>query len=168
MKMNSKGFTLIETVMATSLTTMVTLGLMTLLISSLQGWSRGVSRNTSTESASVAVQRFCNDVRDGKSASVSGGVLTVVFPGKIVDLTTGETMYDLSSATSTSRSYLLSSAKLVRRTNELYVTIAKNIDSVTFSVQGGTISVALRSLGRAGNYSSTDEVSGRVLLRNYR
>ena len=168
MKMNSKGFTLIETVITTSLSTMILICMMSILMASITGWSRGITQNTSTETATSAAQRFCNDIRDGKSASVSGGTLTVLFPTKITDSTTGESMYDLSSTYTMPRSYLVVNTNLVRRVGQTDTILARHIDSVTFSVQGPSVNTTLRSTDQSGRYASTGVVNSRVLLRNYR
>jgi type II secretory pathway pseudopilin PulG len=168
MKMNSKGFTLIETVITTSLSTMILICMMSILMASIYGWSKGIARNTSTETATVAAQRLCNDIRDGKSASVSGGTLTVLFPTMITDSTTGESMYNLSSTYMVPRSYLLINTNLIRRVGETDTVIARNINRITFSVQGPSVSAVLRSADQSGRYTSTEEVSSKVLLRNYR
>ncbi len=168
MKMNSKGFTMIETVTATGLSTMILICLMTLLISSIYAWSKGVGRNTAIETATMASQRLGNDMRDGMSASVYNGMLTVVFPGKVTDSSNGETMYDLTSSATTYRYYLVTNKTLVRRENGTDTVIARNIISASFSIQGESVVTSLRSLDSSGSYSSSALVDSKVLLRNYR
>jgi len=168
MNMNSKGFTLVETVTATGLSTMILICLMTLLISSIYGWSKGVSRNTAMETATMASQRLSNDMRDGMSASVYSGVLTVLFPGTVTDSSNGETVYDLASSATTSRSYLVTNKVLVRRENGSDTVIARNITSASFSIQGQSVVTSIQSLDNSGSYSSSALVNGKVLLRNYR
>lgn len=166
--MNSKGYTLIETVTATGLVTMITLCLLSILIYSMNGWSHGVTTNTSSETVSMAMQRLSNEVRDGKSASVSGSILTVTYPAKVTDQTTGDTIYDLSSTANTTKSFLLSSSKLIERVGTTDRVIARNIDQASFSVAGGSVAATLRGFDTAGRKTATQQINTRITLRNYR
>ena len=165
---NRNGYTLVEVVTAAALTSMILVGFMSILIHSMWGWSRGISTDTASESITAAMQRLSSDTRAGKSASVANNVLTVTFPNKVTDSTTGESMYNLSSSSYTTRQYFVSNSKLMRRVDGSDSVLARGITSATFQIQGGSINVTMTGYDKSGRFSATEETNGRIFLRNYR
>lgn len=165
---NKKGYTLIEVIIATGLSTMILAVMVSILIYSMWGWSRGVSQNTATDVVNMAMQKLANDARDGRDASVSSNILTITFPNKVTDSVTQETIYDLSTTSSVTRQYLVSNSNLIRRVNGTDTVIARGITNATFQVHYGSVNVALTGYDRSGKYSATEQANGRIFLRNYR
>jgi hypothetical protein len=159
--------TAVEVMISISILSMAGICLVAILIQSLAGWSSGTSRDTSTGQATIALQRLSNDIRDGKSASVSNGVLTVVFPLALQDATTGERIYDLSSDDPTPRHYYTTGSDLVRSVGGTTSIIGRGVSAATFAAGGGAVTVSLTSSEQVGKCVSTQQVTGRVALRNY-
>jgi len=165
---NSRGMTAIEALISIGLLSMIGATLLAVLNQSLVGWSSGTSRDTSVSQATIAIQKLSNDIRDGKSASVSNGVLTVVFPSVVQDAHTGERVYDLSSDDPTPRLYYVSGGNLVRNVGGTISVIGRGVSTAVFAASGGTVSVSLTCTQQVGKSTTSQQVVGRIALRNFR
>lgn len=162
------GFTLLEVLISIGVLTLVGVTMVSVVAQCLNVFSQSESNAAAVNSATIAIQRLSNDIRDGRSAIVSGGTLTVYYPKKITDTTTKESMYDLSAQDPVSRSYYLSQGKLLRNINGQISTVAKDISSITFGASGGTVSITINTTSQIGRETSSQQVVGRITLRNYR
>ena len=161
--------TMVEIMVVTGLLTMVTVSFVAMLIHSLRGWSSGTSSETSTSKATIAIQRLANDIRDARSAVVSSGVLTVTFPNSVVDPGTGERIYDLSSDDPVTRSYYVSGGNLVRTVGGVTTILCRGVTTTTFHAWGGTVTITtLTSTDQEGTYTSTQQITGNIALRNFK
>jgi hypothetical protein len=160
--------TLLEIMVTTALLSMVGIALTTTLLGSIRGWSSGTNKEYTTNSVTLAMQKLSADIRDGRSASVSGGTLTVTFPRTLTDGTTGEDVYDLSTASSVTRSYYIYNGNLVRNVGGIVSIFGRGVTSATFGSTGGMVSVTLTSTEQVGTCTSTREITGRIGLRNHR
>ncbi len=165
---SSQGMTMVELLIASAILSMVGVVLVSMLAQSLTGWSSGTSRDTSVSQATIAIQKLSNDIRDGKSALVSNGALVVVFPVLIQDGTTGERIYDISGDNPTPRRYYVTGGNLVRDVGGAISVIGRGVSAATFAAGGRTVTASLTSSEQVGKSISTQEVTGRIALRNYR
>ena len=159
--------TLIEILISSAILAMAGIALAAILVQSLTGWSSVASRDTATSQATIALQKLSNDIRDGKSASVSNDVLTVVFPLALQDPATGEQIYDLSTDDPVPRRYYISQGDLIRSVGSNATVLGRGVGTATFAAGGGTVTVTLASSEQVGKCMSTQEVTGRIALRNY-
>jgi len=164
---NARGITLVEVLVSAAILSMAGIALAAILVQSIAGWSSVASRDTATSQATIALQKLSNDIRDGKSASVSSGVLTVVFPVIVQDPTTGEEIYDLSTDDPTPRHYYVSADNLIRSAGTSTTVFGRGVGGATFTASGGAVTVTLTSSERVGKCTSTQQVTGRICLRNY-
>ncbi|MHB9035191.1 MAG: prepilin-type N-terminal cleavage/methylation domain-containing protein [Armatimonadota bacterium] len=165
---NRRGMTLLEIVMSTALLSIVGMAITATLVGSIRGWSSGTSKEFTTSSATVAMQKLSMDIRDGRSATVSNGTLTVTFPRVLTDGVTGEDVYDLSTSSAITRSYYISGGNLVRNIGGVVNVLGRGVTSATFGSTGGTVSVTLVSEEQVGTSTATQQVVGRIGLRNFR
>lgn len=163
-----RGMTLIEVLVTGAVLSMVAVTLLSLLIYTLRGWSSGTSKEGATSSATIALQKLCNDVRDGKEASISSGSLVVTFPSKLTDGGTQQTIYDLSGSDPATRTYRIREGNLERVVSGTASVLGKGVSSATFGVSGGTVTITLTSTEQVGSCTNTRELTSRVVLRNYR
>lgn len=160
--------TLVELMVSMSIISMAGVALVALLSHSLSAWSAGSSNEAATSSATIALQKLSNEIRDGKAAVGSSGTLTVTFPRLITDPLTNESVYDSSASDPVTRSYYISNGNLVRKMGTNVVILARGISSATFGADGGIVSVTLIGDQHIGSSASTYQVTGRISLRNYR
>lgn len=166
LKRNNRGMTAVEALISLSVASAVGVALAAILSLSMSGFGSGTSKEASVNSATIALQKLANEIRDAKSATVSGGVLTVTFPLKVQDPTTGEYVYDLSANDPVARSYYVNNGNLVRNVAGRISIVARGIVSVTFATSGRDVQITLRSEEQVGRQSASEEVAGRVALRN--
>lgn len=157
-----------ETVITISVLCLTGVTMVSVLSGSLNVYSRGESGTNAVNSATIALQRLSNDIRDGRSATVNSGVLTVRYPATVTDPSTGEKMYDLSAQDPVAHLYYLSNGNLVRSVNSSVTTIARGISSVTWGASGGSINVTITGTAQTGSKVSNQQVVGRITMRNYR
>lgn len=168
---NSKGMTLIELVVVVAIIAIASTALIALIINSLDGWSKGTSYNSAAGSATIAMQKLCNEIRDGRSAVATSNYLTVTYPLKITDAHTHEQVYDPSAnSTVVVAYYLTSTGNLVKNSNGSITVIAKKISTAAFGANGGLVTITLKSTDQMGakKNESTQQVNGNVTLRNYK
>jgi len=169
-KHRRKGMTLIEMVVTVLILTMAAAAFLAMSISSLRGWSSGTSKETSNSQVTIATQKLANEIRDARTATVSTDkkTLTVTFPRLLTDPTTHEQIYDLSANDPTPRSYYISNGNLVRNAGGQITILARGVTAAEFGASGGTVSITLTSSEQVGTYQSSDQVTSRITLRNYR
>lgn len=160
--------TLVELMVSISIVSIAGIALVALLIHSLRAWSAGSSNEAATSSATIALQKLSNDIRNGKAAVGSSGTLTVTFPRLMTDPLTNESVYDPSVSDPVTRSYFISNGNLVKQTGASVVIVTRDISSATFGATGGVVTVTLTSNQHIGSSTSTHQVKGRISLRNYR
>ncbi|MDH7602157.1 MAG: hypothetical protein QHI38_08415 [Armatimonadota bacterium] len=163
---NNKGITAVEALISVFVTSLVGAALAALLVHSLSGFGSGSSHEASTSQATIALQKLAAEVREAKSATVSGGVLTVTFPLKVQNPATGEYIYDLTGDSPTPRSYYVSNGNLVKNVGGTVSVLARGIKSATFAVSARVIYVTLTSEDQVGRSKASEVVTGRIALRN--
>lgn len=167
--LDRRGVTLIEVMVTVGILSLVTAGLVSMLMQSLRGWSSGTSGGTSTAKGTFAIQRLASDIRDAKSAVVSSGRLVVTFPSLVEDPSTGEQIYDLSSDDPVTRSYYVSDGNLVRTAGGTTVILCRGVTSASFHAWGGTVTVTtLTGSDCDGTHTATQEMTGSIALRNFK
>ncbi|MEN6357990.1 MAG: prepilin-type N-terminal cleavage/methylation domain-containing protein [Armatimonadota bacterium] len=169
---SNRGMTLIEVMITVALLSMVGTALTTMLIGSIRGWRSGVSRDDAVSEVTIAMQKLSMEIRDGRSASTneSNDVLTVTFPGTLTDGTTHESVYDLSIASSITRSYYISDGNLVRNVGGTVSILGRGVTDATFGTTGGAVSAKLERRDKECQDSTGEYpyVRGKINLRNYR
>lgn len=173
-----RGMTVVETVIAMTIVSMAGITLLAVLSQTLSGWSTGTSQDAATSAATLAVQKLSRDIRDGRKATESGGVLTVTFPRLLTNPLTNEQSYDLSADDPVTRSYYIdyTNGNLMRKLGSASATIlCRGITGPTaagnpppFGANGGTVTINLDSTGKIGGAEKTCRVTARVALRNFR
>ncbi len=167
---NRAGFTVLELVVSTAIITMAGAALLGILLGSLNGWSSGTSKESANSHATVALQKLSNDIRGARSAQISadGSRLTVTFPALIEDAGTQQKIYDLSANDPTPRYYYVSNSNLLKSEGGQVVIFGRGISSAQFGAAGGAVTINLQSTEQVGTVTSSQSVTGRVYLRNYR
>jgi len=164
----SKGSTLIEVLIAVAVLSAAVASMGAIVIQSMRGWSSGASGDGATSHSTLAVQKLCNEIRDGRSASVSNGVLSVTFPMRVVDGSSGQVTYDMSANDPYVRSYYVSGGELKRSYRGVVTTIMKGISAASFGANGGNVTITLTGSEHIGTAAKTHPVTTRVSLRNFR
>lgn len=170
-KTNSKGMTLVEVLVAVSILAVVSTSLVALIIHSIDGWSMGASYNNAVNTPTIAMQKLCNDIRDGRTATATSNYLTVTFPLKVTDPDTQEQVYDPSADSVITVSYYVdNTGNLIKSMNGTTTIIARGMSSAVFGANGGVVTITLTAKDRMGSQKneSTQQIDGRVSLRNYK
>ncbi|MCE5323608.1 prepilin-type N-terminal cleavage/methylation domain-containing protein [bacterium] len=162
---NNKGMTLLEVMITIGLLSMVGAGLTATLIGSVRGWRSGVSKDNAVSDVTIAMQKLSMEIRDGRSAGVSNNVLTVTFPNTITE--GSESIYDLSTAGSVTRSYYMSDGNLVRNVGGSVSILGRGVVADFGTTTGGAVSVTLSSQN-SDETGTPLSVRGKISLRNYR
>jgi len=165
---NNKGSTLIEVMMSAAMIATISVVLVALLIHALSGWSSGASHDFANSQATIAMQKLCNEIRDARTATVSSGVLTVVFPKRNTDPDTGEVVYDLSANDPVTRSYYVSDNKLYRSVSGDNSVVTSDVSSVVFGSSGPRVTITLTAQQHIGKSTSEQQIISTVALRNFR
>lgn len=170
-KSRNRGFTLIEMSITTMILCVATLALAGLLIAGVRCWRSGFIQDSVNSDMTIAMQKISADMRDGVTATVGtlNGVpaLTVTFPATMTDQTTGETIYDLSGAGTTTRSYYIRNGDLVRSVDGVVSVIGKGVTYASFGASGGSVTVTLGTSRQAGASSRSLQITSQVRLRNF-
>ncbi|OFX14577.1 MAG: hypothetical protein A2Z18_11305 [Armatimonadetes bacterium RBG_16_58_9] len=167
---NRSGITLVEVMVSSLVLSLAGTALVAMLIGSLRGWSFGTSKDGATSYATVALQKLNNDIRDGRSAQISyeGLTLTVTFPALVEDPVTHESMYDLSANDPVPRLYYVQNDNLLRSIGGQITVLGRGVSSASFGASGGTVTINLQATEQVGTATSSQNVTGRIFLRNYR
>ncbi len=165
-----RGSTLIEVMITAVILSAAAAAMCSVVVASLRGWSSGSSSEAATSQVAIALQKLSNEIRDGRNASVSNGVLTITFPTRVTDVLTGQTTYDMSSDDPNPRLYYVSNGDLVRSYLGSVTTVARGISQATFTVSGGggSVEIVLRGSQQIGTSSSYHDERCWVALRNHR
>ena len=162
--------TLVETLIAMGLLTMVLIGSLTLLTTMMSIWAKGAGGTSANSISSLATRKLILEIEEGRSASVVNGKLTVVFP--YYDSGSGD--YDRTQPGAT-KVYYLSGAtgsestgdSLWRSVGTLKTRLSEHVESVSFTVQNEKlVRLTLTGVDREGGSISpkTEQVS--IKLRN--
>jgi hypothetical protein len=155
------GMTTVEMVVAAGALSVVTTGVLSLLVTALGGWGNGSGKSHSETAASLAVQKAAREITDGKSAAVSSGILTVQMP-----LINNQGNYDRANNGNQVKLYL-SNGTLYRQLNtNTPVSLATDITGAAFSVSGNTVTLAITAKGRNGKNTMQTQFTQVVALRN--
>ena len=167
---NRAGFTVLELVISTAILSMAGVALLGILTGSVNGWSRGTSKESANSHATIAMQKLSNDIRGARSAHVSedGGTLRVTFPALIEDIGTNQKIYDLSADDPTPRYYYVERNTLFKYVGGQESIFGKGISSAQFGAAGGSVTIDIQSTEQVGTATSSQSVTGRVYLRNFR
>jgi hypothetical protein len=172
LRLNSRGTTAIETMISLAVIMVTSFAMLSMLSQGMKVWCKGTSQETATSSATVTLQKLCNEIRDGKSAIVTGAyndVLTVSFPLVITNPSTGEKTYSLSGTDPAVRIYSRKNGNLVRTVNGVDTIIGRGISQVEFGADNGEVNVKKLTVShQVGMKTSTQTVAARVSLRNFR
>lgn len=163
----NSGTTLLEMLVTLGILTLVCSILLALVNGSLTSYSSGASTAFANSSASIAIQKLENDIRDGATASVSGSTLTINFPATEEDGTTHEVLYS-PGGTTTSRQYLMSSGNLVRRISGNDTILARSVTAVTFTATLGVVTATITTEEQVGAKTTQRTSAASIALRNYR
>jgi type II secretory pathway pseudopilin PulG len=155
------GITLVEVMVVLGLIAVITTGLMSLFLGALGTYDKGSGKSLSDTVASLALQKAAREIADGKSASVSGGVLTVQMP-----LVNSQGSYERASNGDQVKLYL-SSGTLYKQVNSSTATaLIKDVASASFSVSNGTVTLTITGQGRTGKNVMQTQMTEVVALRN--
>lgn len=157
-----RGITLVEVSIAGLLMTSLLVALLSLGSVTSKEWAKSSAKIGADTDASVALQQFAYQVRDGISATVSDGVLTVVMPllnseGDYNRYVTGDTV-----------DFYVEDGKLYRQLvggdpQEL----ASGISSHSFAVAGREVSLSVTTEQERGIEKATTTYHTQVTLRNH-
>lgn len=143
---------------------MLITGLVSLAISTGNGWSFGTSKMTADNSASLTLQAWAKDIRYGRLASTdtTNTILTVQFPA-----TNSQGDFDRNNpGTLTSVTYSLSGGNLVRTQGTSTTILGTKITSVLFTVAGPEVTLQLTARQQNGTRSGVTTLKSQVYLRN--
>lgn len=172
-KKSKRGFSAIELIISLAVLSLATTAIASMLVYAMRGFSTGVASDSVTDSTTIALQKLGTDIRDGCSATDSGGsdttsnTLTVTFPALLTDSTTGEKYYDASSSNKTTRSYYVSNGNLVRQSGNSITILGAGVDWAHFHAVNGLVSADLRNTETIVSKDESMQVNGRISLRNY-
>jgi hypothetical protein len=163
------GVTASELMVVLGLFGILTTGIFSLFSASIQQWSRGSGKSESDDVASIALQKAVRLIESGKSATVTSlppaflitPVLAVRLPGlndqgdyeRSVD---GDTVYLYYAA-----------GRLCSQVSGVQTVIAKGVQSFTYSISGGSVTLTLTVSRQSGMKTSLTTFTQRVALRNY-
>ena len=167
---NRKGMTMVEVLISAGLLSVVLIGTLVLLSSTLSIWAKGASGTSANSHASLATRRLVTEIEEGKAATVASGKLTVVFP--YFDTGTGD--YDRAQTGITVNYYLSGTTGsestgtyLWKSVSTTKTRLATNVESLTFSVTNGKlVRITLTGCDQEGGAISpkTEQIS--IVLRN--
>lgn len=165
-----KGMTTIELMVSVALLSMVLLCTLAIMDNLCRYWQKGVSGTNANMYASLAIRKMVQDIQEGKSAALSGDDLAVTFPyyntstHTYIRTQTGDiATYYLSGPNGTEESgYYLWKSVGANKT-----LLAKNVQSLTFTVTGTTL-VIIRLTGRdqEGGAATPNLIQTSIKLRN--
>ena len=166
---NNLGMTVVEMMLSMFVIALLSLGLFSMLMHGLRGWSKGAGTEAAGGAAAIALQRFSNDIRDARSATVSGSELIVTFPRTNTDPFTNEEAYDAAANDPITRSYYVSdNGNLVRKVGTDIKVLARNVsDETTIYASGNGVQVTIVSKQQLGPTECRQEATGHITLRNY-
>ena len=165
---HKRGGTLVEVAISIFIISMLAVALFALLSGTLRGWTSGTSKERVVGATSLALQKIGNEIRDGRTAIADGELLAVTFPATVTDPDTHQQIYDLSASDPDMRFYFVYGGRLISYCNGSYTTLGRDIDEVQFGANGGAVTITLTSTENVGTVSEEREVTGRIMLRNYR
>jgi hypothetical protein len=154
--------TMVEVMVVLGIMAVFTSALFSLLITSLWSWDKGSAKGQSDTTASIALQKVARAIVDGKSASVSSGMLTVQLP-----LVNNQGDYDRSGNGNTVKIYRTGTTLYEQINSGTAVSLSKDITAATFTPTSGTVTVALTAQGQTGKNIMSTQLSQVIALRNY-
>lgn len=166
-RINSKGFTLLEVMVAVLLMSMIGTVILALATHTLSGWSSGTSKVTADNTACVAIQKISQDIRLGSQATTTGTELTVTVPPLVTDAN-GEKYYD-PSQTGTTYRYYVSNNSLYRKIGTAAATLfVRDVSSTRYSVSTNIVTMTITSQCQTGSGKIQRQNSDSIVLRNYK
>lgn len=139
---NTKGYTILEMVIAVSILSLVTIGVMSISVSSSKLVSEVTSKTYADSDASLAMQFLLNDIREGQAYAISttlqtNDTLSLTFP---VITSSGAYNRTVPDASHPATYYLSDSSGVLGRTGTYLwkskagnnTLIRKNIKSISF------------------------------------
>lgn len=172
---NNKGMTLVEVMVSVGVLSIVGTGLLTMSVACLRSWGNGASNEVANSNVTLAVQKLAFEIREARSATVSGSQLVAVFPKALTDPTSGEKGYDAVLNDAVTRSYYVSGGNLMRNKGGTISTLAKGISAVgngpndtKLSASGSAVDVTLWSAQQLGTSVRNQSATAHIALRNYR
>ena len=159
-----RGTTLFEITVAMLIAGVLAIGMLALLIGGLDGWAHGTSRMYAESSAGLAAQKVAQEIRDGQSASVASGKLTVTLPLESSDAN-GEQCYNKGVAGQV-REYFVRDGKLMRTVDGAESVVLSRISAALFTVSGPSVTITVTGTEQVGSKVSTKQATARALLRN--
>ncbi|MBI3911689.1 MAG: hypothetical protein HY320_12260 [Armatimonadetes bacterium] len=161
-KARRRGISLIELLAALSFATLISTGVVGLSLSASKQWSRDTAKTIADDHISLALQNAVRRISDGKSASVSNGVLYVTMPyvnsnGDYDRFKDGQTF-----------SFSVQNGTLYRTdSNGVKELLGRNIASATFTASSATVGISLTSNKQTGTDQMQASVSSSTTLRNW-
>lgn len=160
------GFSLIEVLISLTLITMIGGTVGALMVHSIKGWSKGVSKSGADNSAAVALHKMMIDISTGSSASIVSGELRVNVPPLVTDAN-GETYYDSNGATTTYR-YYISNNNMYRQIGTANPTLfVRGISAANYYISGSLVTIVATGNNREGSQTSQQQIKDSIVLRNY-
>lgn len=166
-----RGFTLVEIMVSIAILSFVGVGLVSLLMQSMQSYSAGAGEDYATSQATIALQKLTTDIRDGSLATTQDANTTLVvsFPAKLRDTATGQDYYDPTATDPVKNYYYVSEGNLVRRIGTTITVLGRGVTAATFEVHGAKVMANLTSTERMGKAEQErqHEAKGLVAMRNF-
>lgn len=159
-----RGVSVLEGVIASSLLTLVLLGVLGLNMHSGQAWSYGTARLGADDRGSLALQALSQDMRGGSRATVdsTGSVLTVT---SAVANSAGD--FDRTATASETTRYFVTGTNLYKQQGSSpAVQLGSQIKQVRFAVSGSRVTIALTSRQQSGTKVREADFNTEITLRN--
>lgn len=163
-----RGMTLVEVIVAMGVLALVGACLMSVLMQGLRGWSSGAGDEAANSVATTALQRLAYEIREARTATTTGAVLTVTFPLAITDPSTNETAYAPSlTIRSLAHTTLTTTATSCATRGGVITILRRGVTSVTFAAAPNSVEITVTATQHLGASDRTGQAKGRVTFRNY-
>ncbi|MEN6521988.1 MAG: prepilin-type N-terminal cleavage/methylation domain-containing protein [Armatimonadota bacterium] len=178
MTLNRNGYTLIEALIAVSLTGLICAGTLAMMVSSMSCFDSTSTQTYTDMDAVMAMQMIVNDVREAKSINIiaDGKRLRVIFPKKML----GEDYYDRHQADMANQiDYYLSDETGVPghsgnwlwrgKNNNNRTPLKRDVNSLEFEQDTSrSVKITVTALNNSASGPKTTSLTQRVVyLRNY-
>lgn len=164
---HNRGMTLLEVVVSIGILSLLGVSMLAMLTHSLRGWASGAGNEAAGSTASTALSRLTYDIREARSAIVSGNQLIVTFPKVLTDPNTNERIYDSTLNDPIPRYYYVTGGNLVCNAGGTTSILRRGVSSATFVPAANSVEVTLVCTQQLGTSVCTQQATGRVTFRNY-
>lgn len=162
------GMTAIEVMLSMFILALLSIGMLSMVLQGLRCWSKGAGNEAAGSSVTIALQRLAYEIRDARSATVTGSQLVVTFPLVLTDPTTHETAYDAALDDPITRSYYISDGNLVKTVNGATTVLARRVSDIKdIQASGNGVDLTIESAQQLGTTVCTQQATGHITLRNH-